>query len=138
MKNFNRILIPLDFSDYSKSAIEWAGEHFDRAEFLFLHIWYGELQAYANYHGDPMADAREALDQVVTNFKLKYDNPVTEMVVSGHPATVTCKVAEEENCDAIVMATHGRTGLKHLLVGSVTENVVRHSKIPVLTMPFGK
>ncbi len=137
MKNFNRILIPVDFSDFSRSALMWTGEHFDQAELVFLHVWFGELQAFATYHGDPMGGARAELDKIIKDFGLMYDNRTEALILNGHPATTICKVAKETECDLIVMATHGRTGLKHLLLGSVVENVVRHAEIPVLSMPFG-
>ena len=137
MKNFNRILLPVDFSDFSRSALMWTGEHFDKAELLFLHVWFGELQAFATYHGDPMGGAKGELERIVGEFSQAFDNRTEMMVLNGHPATTICKVAQERDCDLIVMATHGRTGLKHLLAGSVVENVVRHALVPVLSMPFG-
>ena len=45
------------------------------------------------------------------------------------------KVADEWAADLIVMGTHGRTGLSHILMGSIAEHVVRHAKIPVLIIP---
>ena len=52
----------------------------------------------------------------------------------GHAATEIVKAARELNADLIVMSTHGRTGMKHVLLGSVTEKVVRMSPCPVLTV----
>lgn len=54
-------------------------------------------------------------------------------MVTGDPAGRIVELAEEENIDLIVMGTHGRTGLKRLLMGSVAEAVVRRAKCPVLT-----
>jgi hypothetical protein len=51
------------------------------------------------------------------------------------PASEICVFAEERNVDLIITATHGRTGLKHLLMGSVAEQVVRHARQPVLVVP---
>jgi universal stress protein A len=53
---------------------------------------------------------------------------------SGSPFAEILKYARESACDLIVLGTHGRTGLAHLLMGSVAENVVRHSACPVLTI----
>jgi nucleotide-binding universal stress UspA family protein len=53
-------------------------------------------------------------------------------IIVGHPATEIVRAGEK--ADAIVMATMGRTGLGHLLIGSVAEKVVRHASVPVLTM----
>ena len=53
---------------------------------------------------------------------------------AGPPGEVICWLAENLACDLIVMGTHGRTGLKHLLLGGVAEYVVRHARCPVLTV----
>ena len=50
------------------------------------------------------------------------------------PAHAITSYAEKIGADLIIIATHGRTGLKHLLIGSVAERVVRHSAVPVLTL----
>ena len=52
----------------------------------------------------------------------------------GRPATEIVEAARELAADLIVIATHGRTGLQHVLLGSVAENVVRHAPCPVLTV----
>jgi nucleotide-binding universal stress UspA family protein len=54
----------------------------------------------------------------------------------GHPADAVVRVARERNIDLIVMGTHGRTGLQHVLLGSVTEKVVRLAPCPVLTVRY--
>lgn len=59
---------------------------------------------------------------------------VRGMIGFGHPAEEIIKIAEDLKADLIVMATHGRTGLRHILAGSVTEEVVRKAPCPVLTM----
>ena len=53
----------------------------------------------------------------------------------GSPHDEITKFAEQEKVDLIIMGTHGRTGLAHLLIGSIAERVVRTSKVPVLTVP---
>ena len=55
-------------------------------------------------------------------------------VAVGHPADTIVRVAQERNADLIVMSTHGRTGLQHVLLGSVAEKVVRLAPCPVLTV----
>ncbi len=56
------------------------------------------------------------------------------MTVDGSPAKAVCEFAEQVNADLIVIGTHGRTGVSHLLIGSVAENVVRHAPCAVLTV----
>jgi len=62
------------------------------------------------------------------------DIPLVPVVKTGSPAAVIKRFAEEEGMDLIVMATHGRTGLRYILMGSVAERVVRISSVPVLTV----
>lgn len=56
------------------------------------------------------------------------------LVMASSPANAICDYAAKEGVDLIVLSTHGRTGLDHLLIGSVAERVVRHAPCPVLTL----
>jgi nucleotide-binding universal stress UspA family protein len=58
------------------------------------------------------------------------------LVVNGYPADAVLKAARDLDADLIVMGTHGRTGLSHLVLGSVAEQVLRESQIPVLTAHY--
>ena len=60
--------------------------------------------------------------------------PVTHVFLEGDPATEIARYAQDANMDLIVMGTHGHSGLAHMLLGSVTEKVVRKSPCPVLTV----
>lgn len=60
---------------------------------------------------------------------------IQSFVEAGKPAEEILRVAEEWEADLIVLGTHGRTGLSHLLMGSVAENVIRHTTKPVLIIP---
>lgn len=55
-------------------------------------------------------------------------------LLTGHPAMAICDYAKEHECDLIALATHGRTGIAHLLIGSTAEQVVRHAPCPVLSL----
>jgi nucleotide-binding universal stress UspA family protein len=59
---------------------------------------------------------------------------VQTTLVQGGVTTEILKFAKERDCDLIVMGTHGRTGMKHLLMGSVAEQIVRVANCPVLTL----
>lgn len=61
-------------------------------------------------------------------------NVRTALIISTSAPQGICHYAEKEDTDLIVVSTHGRTGLAHLLIGSVAENVVRHAPCPVLTV----
>jgi nucleotide-binding universal stress UspA family protein len=58
----------------------------------------------------------------------------TGVVTVGNPVDEINRISDEHKVDLIVMGTHGRTGLRHLIAGSVTERIVRSSKVPVLTI----
>jgi nucleotide-binding universal stress UspA family protein len=62
------------------------------------------------------------------------DRKVIPAVRVGQPEQEILRFAEDEGVDLIVMATHGWTGLQHLLLGSVAEKIVRHARVPVLTV----
>jgi nucleotide-binding universal stress UspA family protein len=78
-------------------------------------------------------EGEKALDRVQELAK-DQDLPFTRLLKEGHPSTVILEVAEELECDLIVMGTHGRTGLDHLLMGSVAESVTRHAKCSVFVV----
>ncbi len=63
------------------------------------------------------------------------DTEVIKFMPQGIPTKDIIKTAEKWEADLIVLGTHGRTGLMHLLVGSVSESIIRHSKIPVMVFP---
>lgn len=67
--------------------------------------------------------------------KLFQDYTVATFIEEGKPAEMIIKVADKWGADLIVLGTHGRTGLFHILLGSVTEKVTRHSTIPLLVIP---
>jgi nucleotide-binding universal stress UspA family protein len=75
----------------------------------------------------------EALNYVKETGKLENVN-VKSILLEGHPVSEIIRYAEEEKMDLIVMGTLGRTGIERLLLGSVAENVVRHSKVPVMVI----
>ena len=136
-----RILVPTDFSECSRIAFTHAsGLARDfKAELRLLHV--------INPHTYPFGDKYTALDQsrlmgeaadaaqkqmrsMVARSNLRY----SARVIHGPPATEICNAANHD-VDLIVISTHGRTGLGHLLIGSVAEHVVRYAHCPVLVIP---
>ena len=79
------------------------------------------------------AQGREATHYVETSGKVQ-EIEVEPVVLEGNPAHEIVKFAEENDIELIVMGTLGKTGIQKFLLGSVTENVVRHSKVPVLVI----
>ena len=80
---------------------------------------------------DPNEEALTRLrDLMPENFHGEWD----AAIAAGHPADTIVRIAQERDADLIVMGTHGRTGLQHVLLGSVAEKVVRLAPCPVLTV----
>jgi len=142
MHKLQRILVPVDFSTHSMKALEYASflaRRFD-ARLDVLHVW-----KPTEYAGDAMVVMtrsdpeitlstflRNYADQQLTDF-LKGVPHSERMLESGDPASTIARVATEGQYDMVVLATHGRTGLPHLMMGSVAEKVVRLCPCPVLT-----
>lgn len=87
---------------------------------------------------------KESADMVKNDFKKSQqllidkvfkDHKIWSFVEEGKPYEMILNVAREWAADLIVIGTHGRTGISHLLIGSIAEQVVRHSKTPVLIVP---
>jgi universal stress protein A len=137
-----QILAPTDFSEFSKQAgqcaYEWAQTF--GAKLWLLHVVElpsypieGFVPARTGLLEDLQRQASLDLAQVLLEAQgAKVE--ITRQVVVGIPYRTIVEVARTEKVDLIVMATHGRTGLSHLFMGSVAERVVRTAPCPVLTM----
>lgn len=125
------ILHPTDFSPASDVAFEYAERlaASTGASLLVLHAKPGWKIA------DPSSQADDETVQAISKIQPRVSGVhVDHLVQGGFPGEVICWVAQERNCDQIVMGTHGRTGLANLLMGSVAVHVVRNARCPVLTV----
>jgi nucleotide-binding universal stress UspA family protein len=82
---------------------------------------------------EALEGAEKAMDRVCEE-QLQSCPNFQRRVVSGDPATEILKTIETEGMDMVIMGTHGRKGLEHIILGSVAENVVRKSPVPVMTI----
>jgi universal stress protein A len=129
-----RILCPVDFFLVSEKALEYAERLAtdSRADLILLHAF--EIPASLTYAdignpSDPALRAQlEALPLSIPEAK------VTRILHAGPAGEVICWLAEQRGCDLIVMGTHGRSGITHLLLGSVAEHVIRNARCPVVTV----
>jgi len=138
------ILAPIDFSEFSKQAVEsaYALAQTFGAKLLLLHVV--ELPAYPIEGFAPASMGTTLLEDLERQASLdlarvlpKTPNTTAEVLrqaVVGIPYRKIVEVAEAERVDLIVMATHGRTGLSHLLMGSVAEREGRTAPCPMLTI----
>jgi glycine betaine transporter len=123
-----KILVTTDLSQYSLEALEYAQSFglLYASRIFLLHV-----DEHGHHRGEDQAIA--ALAEFVAR-NVDPDLKLVQIVRSGHPASEIRRFSQEENVDLIVMATHGRTGVKHAVMGSVAERVVRLSAVPVLTV----
>ncbi len=143
MPEIRRILCPVDFSPHSDHAVDFAVELAQRlgAEVHLLHVY--QLPVYALPDGAMMAGP-EFTTKVTTELQKalgEVAKKVTAMTVQTHlvegvPYREVVRMSEELKADLVVVGTHGRTGIRHFLLGSVAERVVRSSKVPVITVPL--
>jgi nucleotide-binding universal stress UspA family protein len=133
------ILVPIDFDPGSDRALELAKELAQGLgqELVLVHVY--QLPVFA-YPGIEATTVPAILPQVASAARRALDQFARErgihrsLVREGHIATEILAVAKELGAKMIVMATHGRTGIAHALLGSITERVVRESPIPVVTV----
>ena len=141
---FTRILVPTDFSEPSDAALDYARELAGQfgASLHVLHVIETPVAVMSPEVGivdspelqaQLFEDARDRLQLRITpNDRTRH--PATTEVVWGTSAHGIVNYATERGMDLIVMGTHGRGGVAHLLLGSVAEKVVRHAPCPVMTV----
>jgi universal stress protein A len=130
----NKILIPIDFSDCSKRALEYAmpfAKHFG-AELNLLHVVepYPAVPEILPYDSKTIDDSRQELQRIQKGL----GDPIASSVSlrSGTPHLEIAAAAREGGADLIIIATHGRKGFSRFFLGSTTEKVVRYASCPVL------
>lgn len=150
--DIRRILVPTDFSECSHRALEYAellAERFGSTIDL-IYVW--EVPPYIppeSMVGVPGHDTQTLLQVAHQNAEQEMQRFTRELkergvkigralLDSGDPGRTIVEVADDEGYDLIIAGTHGRTGFSHLIMGSVAEKIVRHSRCPVLTVRVGE
>jgi nucleotide-binding universal stress UspA family protein len=144
MAPFKKILVPIDFSAHAERSARLAAElarTFD-ASLTVLHVYsiptYPLPEGYILASPETVAELMEKTSAAVKTMKERLVDlgapRVDTLLVEGSAFTEIVRTARDKGCDLIVMGTHGRTGLKHALMGSVAEKVVRKAHCPVLTV----
>jgi nucleotide-binding universal stress UspA family protein len=139
MEGSKTILVPVDFQDASLDALAFARDLAGRLglEVVLLHTYAIPVVVYPGF--DPIiapglpeeiaSTAKSALDKLAAD-----SGGLRTYLRAGDPATEILKLVEELRPAMVAVGTHGRTGLAHLLLGSVAEKVVRQSLVPVVTI----
>jgi nucleotide-binding universal stress UspA family protein len=139
METSKTILVPTDFQDASLDALAAARELAGRLglEIVLLHTYTIPVVVYPGF--DPII-APGLPEEIAETAKTALEKLAAEqgglrsMLRAGDPATEILRAIEELKPAMVAMGTHGRKGLTHLLLGSVTEKIVRASPVPVLTI----
>ena len=138
------ILVPIDFSEHSKNALKYAipyAVQFNAsldllyvveptiypADFSFGQVGFPNIEEELRKRGD------EELNALLRN-EIKGRVPAEALVRTGKPFYEINEYAREKNIDLIIIATHGHTGVEHILFGSTVEKVVRKAPCPVLVV----
>lgn len=142
-KLFRKILVPHDFSDHATRALKVAADLAGpRGRLLVLHV----IVPFSPVTGLPPVEGYVWFPPraLVRNEQKRLERLAARAVSGRGRPTVDCRVVigdplqrildASRRADSIVMTTAGRTGLSHLLIGSVAEKVVRHATVPVLTL----
>ncbi|MDC4206584.1 MAG: universal stress protein [Candidatus Manganitrophus sp.] len=137
MKKIKRIFIATDFSDTSKEAFNQAVQLARQMEATLLLAHVIEPIDMAASHLEPFGflelRLQQRLDRMVQ--PVREEGLLVEThLLKGDPAAEIIKAAGDLQCDLIVMGTHGRTGVPRLLMGSVTERVLRTSPVPIVAV----
>ena len=141
--NIERILVPLDFSDNTPAILDWAAhlaeEHASRMILLHAYHLPVEFQQLEGAYLPPdfWASVRSEAEQQLGEYAETLRGrglAVETAVCEGYAATVIVEEAARLDADLIVIGTHGLSGLKHLLLGSIAERVVQKAPCPVLTV----
>ena len=137
-----RILVPIDFSKTSLEALTYALEYAAQfgAALLLIHVvepapFVADLRNVPLALSDrEMAENAESRLSAVASSERGLSAPIRRMVRIGKAFKVIIDVAKHQKVDLIILSTHGYTGLKHMLLGSTAERVVRHAHCPVLVV----
>jgi nucleotide-binding universal stress UspA family protein len=151
----NKVLVPVDFSSCSDAAVDYAAfvSSTFHASIDVMHVWSPPEELARLADGSSITDpvgrqqvlaeivkthAGEQLEAVLQRLDEAGVENARGRLERGTPHRAIAEVADADGYDLIVMGTHGRTGLSHALVGSVTERVVRSSTVPVLSVHWSE
>ncbi|OGU64659.1 MAG: hypothetical protein A2499_01805 [Stygiobacter sp. RIFOXYC12_FULL_38_8] len=148
MFSIKNILVPTDFSSLSQSALEYARDLADNmnAAIHILHVIDKSMPfvpgkqnlSETEIAAALEADARKQLSAFIAETENDTSIKVIGVIKHGIDFEEIVKYTKEIQAELIVIATHGRTGIMHSLLGSVAEKVIQHAKCPVLVIPAGE
>lgn len=143
---FRSILVPVDYSEPSRRALELALTLDSDAQVSVVHVWdrpsYVGEQIVTHADGSRRSlselirdNAEREMTEFLAQVKVPAGKQYEHRLLSGEPVTAILAEASKPGYDVLVVGTNGRSGMTKLLLGSVTEKLIRLSPIPVLTVP---
>jgi nucleotide-binding universal stress UspA family protein len=139
----DRILVPVDFSDNSKKALQYAIPFAEQFKASITVLYVVEPAVFPSDFGFGQMSfpdvEREMVDKAETELRkivdeLRTSVAIVPVVLSGIPFVEVTGYADENDIGLIILATHGRTGVEHILFGSTAEKIIRKSPCPVLVV----
>ena len=137
---FKKIVVPIDFSKISQKALNQAVAFAkqSKATLVLIHVVTFSIAASVeqfsviDWYQRLIKDAKKNLEKL----KQGLDSSISAEIIveTGVPFDVICKIAKKKKADLIVVTTHGYSGLKHAILGSTAERVIRHASCPVLVI----
>ncbi|NNL85626.1 MAG: universal stress protein [Myxococcales bacterium] len=147
MAEFQKIMIPYDFSEHAQAALHLGVELARRLNATLTLVHVIQPPAYAYGYPAPAGtavalpnllelqqNARSGLRELIDRIELPKDAIEIDVLEGNNISEALCQAAEKHGADLLVMGTHGRTGLAHAFIGSVAERTLRSSPCPVLTV----
>lgn len=151
MVQFKKILCPFDFSENAQEALQYAIHLMSKDKDATLYLTHVVDNRVYDY-GGPIYGQEPSVSMVVLDQSIReqlekklldhvpeeIQNRVETIILFGVPFLEIIITAKDKNVDLIVIGTHGRTGIAHMLIGSVAEKVVRKAPCPVLSVKSKK
>jgi len=144
MEQIKKILVPIDFSDYSKNALKYAAQFAKQFNARIYLVYVVEPMIYpADFSMGQVAipstdiDLHSRAEEELKKLSKEIIGgslQVEILIKTGKPFVEIIEAASSNDVDLIIIATHGHTGVEHLLFGSTAEKVVRKAPCPVLTL----
>ncbi len=143
---FKRMLVPLDGSDLAEVVFTYAKELAGRLDIEVISLYVGTpaRREFVPMHQAYIERAAEIIRHQAQEIQEKTgikpgSKPIKSRgeIAEGYPAEEILRYADENNVDLLLMATHGRSGLKRWVLGNVADKVLRASKVPVLLVHAG-
>lgn len=146
--SISQLLVPVDYSDCSRAALVFAVGIAEKigASIDVVHVWDRPTYVSESIRVQHEGESRSLIDMIRENAETDMNDflaktapttkvPLSHRVISGNPAARVLEELRRGQYQLLVVGTHGRAGLRHLLLGSVAEKLVRLSPVPVLTVP---